>query len=859
MFRKKGSDQRGSVTVLVTLLLIPTIVVNGFMVDLARLKLYGNQAVMAADNYGESALAVYDNLLKDLYGLFAMSQNEAGTKALESLDSYMKNSFNPNSAPTVLPHIGIVTGPTTFDGFMPYDEAEIEFEMTKKENSTLKNGTVFSTQLGDFMKFRIVQCFNGEDSEIFSAVEKMLNSGTDAKAVEQKREFDDLAGELLDAVRAFYQGLKIAKQYPAYLDRVINARNSAIEGFEEVVASQAYINYKNYKQNEESVKAAVKFYEEQLDAEEARKKAYDDAVAAAKKAKKDPPPPYEPTDVWNDVLTEQQRTYIGYHNAIGGDPTAARKSLKSDFDYWIEYHKSQRDSEPIDFDSYKTVSNNLETLLKTIKNKFEEVNNKRKELQSTLNDPNVSDDIKSGMEEELKKIDNLFSENKSNGSVNNNSIKAYEDAVKHFKGGLTSFNSYAKEDSVSNDKAFETVRDEYLDNFTSSKQWGRKVDKNQFSNTYDFYKYDNTKRLYDELETAFGAGGDEERAQSKKDEAEKMLDNAENQLSEGEKSDARDIPSNINVGRDGPAVEFRIGKMIGEAASYFDSTSLSNKGNRLLHKFYTVAYDFNMFSNRTTNLPAEGEKKEENEKAVSLTGYELSEKINYLYMAELEYIFGGYKKSDDNLTEARNTILAFRAVMNFAATYTVKEVNHAIGAIRDACSAVNPLLGLAVAAALRLAVATVETLGDWDYLKNNQKVPIAKTKLEHLSSYDKFKSLIDRGDSVEREPAGLTYRNYLMVMLLFLTTDDEIASRTADLIELNVNTAQLYTGKDWKLTKQVFYMSKAYTAIDVKCSVQLDFVVMPQQWASMMLDDPSYSLVYGNEKNKYVFTVTRGY
>ena len=71
---KRRDGQRGSITVLVTLILVPTIVVNSFFVDLARLKLWGNQAVMTADSYASSVLSVYDNLLKDLYGLFAISQ-----------------------------------------------------------------------------------------------------------------------------------------------------------------------------------------------------------------------------------------------------------------------------------------------------------------------------------------------------------------------------------------------------------------------------------------------------------------------------------------------------------------------------------------------------------------------------------------------------------------------------------------------------------------------------------------------------------------------------------------------------------------------------------------------------------------
>ena len=89
---------KGSITVLVTLILVPTIFFTGFLTDLSRLKLCGNQAAMAADNYGETVLTQYDNLLKELYGLFAVTQNEEGLKALDNLQAYMKTSFDPSAS-----------------------------------------------------------------------------------------------------------------------------------------------------------------------------------------------------------------------------------------------------------------------------------------------------------------------------------------------------------------------------------------------------------------------------------------------------------------------------------------------------------------------------------------------------------------------------------------------------------------------------------------------------------------------------------------------------------------------------------------------------------------------------------------
>ena len=88
----KHHRQRGMITVFVTLMMVPVVVITGLMVDVSRLKLYSSQAVMAADSYGEAILSEYDNLLKELYGLFSVTQNEEGMAALETMKKYTEYS-----------------------------------------------------------------------------------------------------------------------------------------------------------------------------------------------------------------------------------------------------------------------------------------------------------------------------------------------------------------------------------------------------------------------------------------------------------------------------------------------------------------------------------------------------------------------------------------------------------------------------------------------------------------------------------------------------------------------------------------------------------------------------------------------
>ena len=53
---KRKRKNQGIITVFVLLIMVPTVVITGTMVDLARLKMCNSQAAMAADSYGEVVL-----------------------------------------------------------------------------------------------------------------------------------------------------------------------------------------------------------------------------------------------------------------------------------------------------------------------------------------------------------------------------------------------------------------------------------------------------------------------------------------------------------------------------------------------------------------------------------------------------------------------------------------------------------------------------------------------------------------------------------------------------------------------------------------------------------------------------------
>ena len=821
---RKNDGSTGSITVLVTLILVPTIFINAFMVDLARLKLYGDQAAMTAYNYGEALLSVYDNVLKDIYGLFAMSNNKAGEDAVKLLEGYLTSSFNPNSNTISWSHLNALLPQTSYSGFMPYESAEVTLSKDNCTGANLANEDVLATQLGDFMRFRIAQAVGDQGSAVIEALETIKNSKADSKAIDQKNDFDEVVGELLEKVRQYYLILETIDKYLDYLDNINSKRSAAVKVFQNIGKSDSWRLYYDYMSQKSSVDAAVS-HRDNLEEDE--------------------------------TLTDEEVRLCKIYDDYAADPEASRSSLESKMNGAINSLKYSFDSSPIDFDNFESTSNTLSKLAGEISDLYADVSAKQKQLEQTLNSGGLTQSVKEGIEEDIATVNKLF----VSGSVY--SADTFVKLANHIK-TIKGFNKESKTVANDNITKLESIRDAYLrpDSSAPSMAFGSPIDTSHYNNYYNFTTFKKYNDLYQNLKDIFASteGSNTKKAESKKEDAEKAKEEAEAELKQNESSDARDIPSSFGMGSDKELGELTITRLIKTAASYLDAGSLGEGFNDLLLKFYITEYDFSMFSNRTTNVG------EDDEKAVTLTGYLICDEINYLNGAELEYLFGGFNSSDKNLTEARNKILAFRAVTNYASTYKIKPINTAIRAISDLAAAVNPLLGVAVAAALRLGITAMETAADWKELKKGGEVVVLKSTVAELTLVRQgsgaIKSLLgdleDDGGDAEKA-FKLDYENYLMVMLLFLTTDTDIIRRTGHLICLNVNTVEqgLEPGKE--LTELKFKLEEAVTAVKATCSVHLDFVVIPDSMAKAFLSGDDYDTLTSNAKNVYSFTVTRGY
>ena len=222
--------ERGSVTVFLTLILIPTIIITAVLMDMSRIRLFSNQAIMAADNYAEGVLAEYDNLLKELYGVFAVTQDKEGVEAINDLREYVKTSFDPSGKIMNFGHLaGILS--KDIDGFMPYKPKEAEEGIVvgkdefpyyeAVEGANLSNPYVLGTQIGDFMRYRMFKELGKSEEEgggVLDTLDSLKSIEADSEVAKKMENVMKKISAIIEKQEEFYDKvLDIEDEYYNYL------------------------------------------------------------------------------------------------------------------------------------------------------------------------------------------------------------------------------------------------------------------------------------------------------------------------------------------------------------------------------------------------------------------------------------------------------------------------------------------------------------------------------------------------------------------------------------------------------------------------------------------------------------------
>lgn len=860
---------RGIITVFVTLIMIPVIVCTGIFVDAARIKLYSAQAAMTADAYGEVVLSEYDYILKELYGLFAISQDQAGMDAIKELAKCTGYSFTPAADGTEL------------NGYMPYANATVTLNYTEMPGAVLSNDEVLVAQISDFMRFRGLEVL-ANNVGLLDTLTQVDSQSNDMDAVSQRTKITKNSAKILGKIDTFYQYMQIIDDYPEYCNERIDRYEDYSKDMKDVYfREEAYQFYLEYLEKKDEIEKAIKALE---DAEKADKEATElsedgkeitDAVDAL---------PKETVE-----LAEKYRDY---------DAAAYRSELIQRFAKW---DMSVGDTnKKIKFDEVSAYVTLMETLAGEIDTCIAELNQQVTQLEGTLencsdglrygSDRDANEGLGDGMESEiagLKEITKMYEE------------FSFTDMVNWLK---TNENGQDDDDNLFAWGAAHTELDDIADLIVNGTKDIEEWDDTIRFDWEDFQDDPTTKDFYEKLgeicngykNGKSGVAGDEDAAENQINNAEEVAKKAKEKsgLDKDETTTARSISDTLAKELEGATS----GGEVTEAEDSMKGFSLGQLGANAVSTILLVMYDYEMFSSRVSGIevksddPASGITQnmqnaanevqnggEEEFYDESLTKVKMSPDVNYLYGAELEYLVAGHTSSTKNLTQTRNVICGIRLASNFVSTYSIPEINSVINGLADAAAtavvagtaglgaAAYPLIKAAVSGALRLTVATLEMIEDWKQLTKREKVVFYKSKLGDLTAIDTIADFLGmKKDDLEKSGGfEMGYEEYLFLMLCITAIDREtLLNRTADLITLNVNKCQTDNAslKNNEMTSLSFKMSDAVTAIQSTCSVNLDFIIVPKGIFNVFITDENTRTKMDQiNETGYGHSVIRGY
>lgn len=138
--------QGGSICVFLTLILVPVLLFSGIIVDASRL--FASKTVVsgAGDLAMNAALAQYDKMLKDSYGLTAMAKDPGSPQEQEAL----KKMFCESISARYLKH----ADSDDLSSVIQVSLAENGFEAKGVSSSSLADVNVLRQQIVEYMKFR---------------------------------------------------------------------------------------------------------------------------------------------------------------------------------------------------------------------------------------------------------------------------------------------------------------------------------------------------------------------------------------------------------------------------------------------------------------------------------------------------------------------------------------------------------------------------------------------------------------------------------------------------------------------------------------------------------------------------------
>jgi len=791
--RKLVRDTKGAVTVFVTLLLIPAILVSGTAVDLARIHTARSIIQDANQLAANSVLTQYNALLYDLYGLFGVADDDPILGQL--LDDYINVS---------------IFGETKQDRSLGTLQLFYGSDLTLDDpvffaDKNLRNEDVLRRQIEEYMKFR-------GPVIIVQDMLELLGSSTfkeDSGVISDKLEIESAIADLYEKYKELYDAITAADKCDKVSGGIVGGTVGTVSSSLDLIRLQ-FVNLKSCYQSWEDI-------------DEEENPTLKSDYAAKYKA----------------ILTNIKSRTVG--GAVGSNWSSGRwqsTTYPQGLNKTIENAKEHADAFKPKFDPVVEIAREIDAMNTELSQKVDA-------LENRLNSGECDEELKDALTErtgsppksiieryrDILKWKNIESMSKTfkEGGIDyiDNVMKPLLDDVKYRNINKISGASLTRK-QLENVPSNASLR---LSESTpvSSSLVSTLASYTKSNVTYNvppgfktFGSYSGNRAFFDELsqmmnqpnippvklydgQSESGGGDTEKKQRNMITDLLNLANSAYDGLTnnpiganyingnseiENESLDMKDITSLIPQAQN-ESVANVISDPYGSVAKAADYLLL-------------LSYCTSAFSDYTTARPEITGKKRDDLSGVnfpkSMTGVPLSPEVNYFFQSELEYLYNGSENAAKNLSAVTRLIFIVRLICNYITVFSVREVTSVVTSIRSAFSW-NPPLGLILGELARAAFVAAESAVDVSTLRAGNKVPLIKKGRSGewvCSPRGVAKALKDiaadiasSSDETSKDTEGLSYSNYMTFFivakgLVSSATASELTSRTANLIEWNV-------------------------------------------------------------------------
>lgn len=846
------TGNRGAVTVIVTLLLIPAVLISGTGVDIARI--YTARATLQDANQLalNSVLADYDALLQDLYGLYAVTQSDAVLG--DMVNEYVKK--------TVLATDSEVPEEEGTGVLKLFYGTEPKTTLSAGESQNLGDIDQLRRQIEEYAKIRVpVVLVN----ELLDRLDEFSKVKADAVVIDKKTEVENRIDSIDEIYRQIYDGIVAVSGFKEYETQL---KGDVYDGLVLI-----------YKQFDEMKKVRTEFEELTADPDTSNdtvdllKDHYDDlalnvvGIASG---------PTYGTDWEEDIENPSQGDFKSEEIFdLGAILSDGSKTLKKD----------------------SKLADELNTLCQKANDEKEDLEREIRELEDELDKGECSDTLKDGLTKPADGEEKSLLEQYKDivrfdvGHLGNEYIGSggnQLDALKNLLDEIENSNTYFY--IVGNEntgvsftfgflKDYTRILNEFDMNYKNAPSATRGPDKldRATKSSYplqvlnDNYKNfqqtsEDHQKFYEMLESMYG-GGSSGSKKEKKDKEDNVKGNIlavfnamKDMFSEiiPNPEGAHKYTSNTNTSKAPTGSDFcsadsdwgdttKVKKSLQGSLNSDIISKMGNIASSAADKLLLLGYATEMFSCYSTG-------RGEDKSPTNMAGIPLSTDVNYYYQSELEYIYNGnLSDAIDNVNSLGSMILLTRFVLNYIVAFTIKSVNDIVKAVRSALAFLGPV-AIAIAELARLGLALGESLTDLSRLRSGHRVALLKDKetwrfsLTGLADMTKEaakeaakKQVKDSGEGDsdildDKEGVGLYYFDYVRIFLLFVNGDN-MAERVKNLIALNMTNKTKGIGanktpeemEQAMAAVELYDMTKARTGFTLTASadVSMLFLSMP--------------------------------